>query len=123
MARSTCWTGPSLNCRCRDEPGGGLSAPGSWPHRRRADLKDGRPSGCGYGRPYPPGFPILMLGERAGPIDGPVLSYLLALEDFDARFPGFAHDIHGVERDERGVFSIECLTEERRETRGPVQSS
>jgi arginine decarboxylase len=62
--------------------------------------------------PYPPGIPILMPGERAGTIEGPVLSYLLALEEFDARFPGFAHDIHGVERDEHGVFSIECLTKE-----------
>ncbi len=62
--------------------------------------------------PYPPGIPMLMPGGRAGSIDGPVLSYLLALEDFDAKFPGFAHDIHGVEREERGVFSIECLTEE-----------
>jgi arginine decarboxylase len=64
--------------------------------------------------PYPPGIPILMPGERAGAIDAPVLSYLLALEDFDAKFPGFAHDIHGVERDDNGVFSVECLTEEAR---------
>lgn len=59
--------------------------------------------------PYPPGIPILMPGERAGTADGAVLRYLLALEAFDARFPGFAHDIHGVERDEHGAFSIECL--------------
>ena len=59
-------------------------------------------------------FPILMPGERAGALDGPVLSYLLALEAFDLKFPGFAHDIHGVERDERGIFSVECLNE------GPV---
>jgi arginine decarboxylase len=64
--------------------------------------------------PYPPGIPILMPGERAGALDGPVLSYLLALEAFDLKFPGFAHDIHGVERDERGIFSVECLNE------GPV---
>ena len=62
--------------------------------------------------PYPPGIPILMPGERAGALDGPVLSYLLALEDFDVKFPGFAHDIHGVERDEHGIFSIECLSDE-----------
>ena len=62
--------------------------------------------------PYPPGIPILMPGERAGALDGPVLSYLLALEDFDAKFPGFAHDIHGIERDEHGIFSIECLSDE-----------
>ena len=62
--------------------------------------------------PYPPGIPILMPGERAGAIDGPVLSYLLALEDFDAKFPGFVHDIHGVQRDEHGIFAIECVSEE-----------
>ena len=54
--------------------------------------------------PYPPGIPILMPGERAGATDGPVLSYLLALEDFDAKFPGFAHDVHGVEHDERHLL-------------------
>lgn len=59
--------------------------------------------------PYPPGIPILMPGERAGAADGPVLQYLLALQAFDARFPGFAHDIHGVERDPQGIFRIECL--------------
>jgi arginine decarboxylase len=59
--------------------------------------------------PYPPGIPILMPGERAGAADGPVLQYLLALQAFDARFPGFAHDIHGVERDPQGTFRIECL--------------
>jgi arginine decarboxylase len=61
--------------------------------------------------PYPPGIPILMPGECAGDLDGPILQYLLALEEFDIKFPGFAHDIHGVERDEGGAFSIECLVE------------
>jgi arginine decarboxylase len=59
--------------------------------------------------PYPPGIPVLMPGERAGTSEGPVLRYLLALQALDARFPGFTHDVHGVERDERGVMSIECL--------------
>jgi arginine decarboxylase len=59
--------------------------------------------------PYPPGIPILMPGENAGPIDGPILRYLLALEKFDRKFPGFSHDIHGVERDEDGYYIIECL--------------
>ncbi|MGA2530762.1 MAG: Orn/Lys/Arg decarboxylase N-terminal domain-containing protein [Acidimicrobiales bacterium] len=63
--------------------------------------------------PYPPGIPILMPGERVGAIDAPVLSYLLALEDFDTKFPGFSHDIHGVERNESGIFSIECLIEDK----------
>lgn len=47
--------------------------------------------------PYPPGIPLLMPGENAGPADGPVLGYLKALEAYDLRFPGFAHDTHGVE--------------------------
>jgi arginine decarboxylase len=62
--------------------------------------------------PYPPGIPILMPGESAGPADGPLLSYLAALEAFDRRFPGFEHDIHGVERDAGGSYAIECLTRE-----------
>jgi hypothetical protein len=47
--------------------------------------------------PYPPGIPILMPGESSGPADGPLLQYLSALEAFDKRFPGFEHDIHGVQ--------------------------
>jgi arginine decarboxylase len=62
--------------------------------------------------PYPPGIPILMPGESAGAADGPLLEYLAALETFDKRFPGFEHDIHGVERDTDGNYAIECLTRE-----------
>jgi arginine decarboxylase len=62
--------------------------------------------------PYPPGIPILMPGESAGPADGPLLEYLAALEVFDKGFPGFEHDIHGVERDTAGNYAIECLTRE-----------
>ena len=58
--------------------------------------------------PYPPGIPLLMPGENAGPRDGPVLGYLKALEAFDQRCPGFAHDIHGVELVE-GRYRILCL--------------
>lgn len=47
--------------------------------------------------PYPPGIPLLMPGENAGGVGGAIVGYLKALESFDARFPGFAHDIHGVE--------------------------
>jgi arginine decarboxylase len=60
--------------------------------------------------PYPPGIPILMPGESAGAVDGPILQYLIALQEFDKKFPGFAHDIHGVERDEFGEFFIECVS-------------
>lgn len=47
--------------------------------------------------PYPPGIPLLMPGENAGPADGPIVGYLQALESFDRVFPGFTHDTHGVE--------------------------
>ncbi|MDE2240574.1 MAG: arginine decarboxylase, partial [Rhodospirillales bacterium] len=56
--------------------------------------------------PYPPGIPLLMPGENFGTIDGPVLRYLSALEDFDKRFPGFAHDTHGVEPSEAGYQAL-----------------
>ena len=59
--------------------------------------------------PYPPGIPILMPGESVGAADGPLLSYLRALECFDRRFPDFEHDIHGVERDADGGYLVECL--------------
>ena len=62
--------------------------------------------------PYPPGIPILMPGERVGAPDGPFVRYLLALEDFDRRFPGFEHDIHGIERDADGNYQLECVKED-----------
>lgn len=58
--------------------------------------------------PYPPGIPLLMPGENAGPSDGPLLSYLKALESFDRSFPGFTHDTHGIEAEE-GVYHLYCL--------------
>ena len=58
--------------------------------------------------PYPPGIPLLMPGENAGPADGPLLGYLKALEAFDAEIPGFAHDIHGVEVVD-GRYRVLCV--------------
>jgi len=58
--------------------------------------------------PYPPGIPMLMPGENAGPADGPYLSYLRALRDWDARFPGFGHDTHGIEI-RGGKYFMQCL--------------
>ena len=58
--------------------------------------------------PYPPGIPLLMPGENAGPSDGPFLAYLKALEAFDQRFPGFAHDTHGVEVED-GKYRVLCI--------------
>jgi lysine decarboxylase/arginine decarboxylase len=60
--------------------------------------------------PYPPGIPILAPGERTGKLNGPILRYLTALQDFDNRFPGFAHDIHGVEN-VNGEYRMYCVKE------------
>jgi arginine/lysine/ornithine decarboxylase len=58
--------------------------------------------------PYPPGIPLLMPGEDAGPADGPILGYLRSLEAIDRRFPGFGHDTHGVEN-HAGIYRLQCL--------------
>jgi arginine decarboxylase len=58
--------------------------------------------------PYPPGIPMLMPGESTGPQNGPYLGYLRALAEWDARFPGFGHDTHGVENRD-GVYYVQCL--------------
>ena len=58
--------------------------------------------------PYPPGIPMLMPGEATGPADGPYLGYMKALASWDARFPGFGHDTHGVENRD-GVHYVQCL--------------
>jgi arginine decarboxylase len=58
--------------------------------------------------PYPPGIPMLMPGESTGADDGPYLGYLRALAKWDARFPGFGHDTHGVENRD-GKQYVQCL--------------
>jgi arginine decarboxylase len=63
--------------------------------------------------PYPPGIPLLMPGENAGPAAGPLLGYLQALQAFDRRFPGFGHDTHGVEVVD-GAYQAYCIKATRR---------
>ena len=60
--------------------------------------------------PYPPGIPILAPGEAAGKKEGPIIQYLLVLQEFDKKFPGFSHDIHGVEC-VNGEYKIYCTKE------------
>ncbi|MFN7778472.1 MAG: Orn/Lys/Arg decarboxylase N-terminal domain-containing protein [Betaproteobacteria bacterium] len=43
--------------------------------------------------PYPPGIPLLIPGER---INARIVDYLRFARDFNARFPGFESDIHGL---------------------------
>lgn len=57
--------------------------------------------------PYPPGIPLLTPGERTGKRSGSVLQYLIALQDFDNAFPGFSHDIHGIENVD-GKYMMYC---------------
>ncbi|MCY1537413.1 Constitutive lysine decarboxylase [compost metagenome] len=52
--------------------------------------------------PYPPGIPLMMPGEKAGADKKAIVDYLLAMELFDGRFPGFGHDNHGVEVERDG---------------------
>jgi arginine/lysine/ornithine decarboxylase len=59
--------------------------------------------------PYPPGIPLLMPGEAVGRNDGPALRYLGALEAFDRQFPGFTHDIHGIEVKDGRYYAL-CMT-------------
>ena len=58
--------------------------------------------------PYPPGIPMLMPGENVGDADSPYLGYLRALQAWDRRFPGFAHETHGVENTD-GTYRVCCL--------------
>jgi ornithine decarboxylase/arginine decarboxylase len=48
--------------------------------------------------PYPPGIPLLIPGER---FNKKIVDYLRFTRAFNAAFPGFDTDVHGlVERDE-----------------------
>jgi arginine decarboxylase len=43
--------------------------------------------------PYPPGIPLLIPGER---FNRKIVEYLKFTREFNARFPGFATDVHGL---------------------------
>ena len=60
-------------------------------------------------QPYPPGIPILLPGEDAGPADGPFLSYLRMLEAWDAAFPGFEHEVEGTQH-VGGSYAAYCIS-------------
>ncbi len=58
--------------------------------------------------PYPPGIPILMPGEVLEK-GNPQIKFLLKLEQFNGRFPGFEREIHGIEIDKDGSFCIRVI--------------
>ena len=62
--------------------------------------------------PYPPGIPLVMPGEKMYGGTEPIIHYLLALQTFGQRFPGFEHELQGVEIDEQGVYWVRCIKED-----------
>jgi arginine/lysine/ornithine decarboxylase len=60
--------------------------------------------------PYPPGIPLLIPGER---FNKKIVEYLKFTRAFNAKFPGFATDVHGLveERGEDGKSSyfVDCV--------------
>ncbi len=60
--------------------------------------------------PYPPGIPLLIPGER---FNRKIVSYLQFTREFNAAFPGFDTDVHGLVDDEgEGTarrYSVDCV--------------
>jgi arginine decarboxylase len=60
--------------------------------------------------PYPPGIPLLIPGER---FNRRIVEYLRFAQDFNAKFPGFDTDVHGlVENDTEGFrrsYYVDCV--------------
>ena len=64
--------------------------------------------------PYPPGIPVMMGGETVRGAGESIAESLLALEEFENRFPGYSGDIHGITREKRNnrqVFRTLCIKE------------
>ena len=59
--------------------------------------------------PYPPGIPLLIPGERVNAI---IVKYLQFAREFNARYPGFETDIHGLveqEKDGKIEYFVDCV--------------
>ncbi|MFT3665668.1 Orn/Lys/Arg decarboxylase N-terminal domain-containing protein [Piscinibacter sp.] len=62
--------------------------------------------------PYPPGIPLLIPGER---FNRKIVDYLKFTREFNAAFPGFTTDVHGLVADEDGVpgapkrYYVDCV--------------
>lgn len=61
--------------------------------------------------PYPPGIPVLMPGERLDSSAQAILDYLLALQGFGQKFPGFEHELQGVEIKDDGSYWVRAIVE------------
>jgi arginine decarboxylase len=56
--------------------------------------------------PYPPGIPLLIPGER---FNAAICNYLKFARAFNARFPGFETDIHGLVKGADGGYYVDCV--------------
>jgi arginine decarboxylase len=56
--------------------------------------------------PYPPGIPLLIPGER---FNATIVRYLRFARDFNAAFPGFETDIHGLVKGKDGRYYVDCV--------------
>ena len=56
--------------------------------------------------PYPPGIPLLIPGER---FNKTIVRYLEFAREFNARFPGFETDIHGLVKENGGGYYVDCV--------------
>ena len=63
--------------------------------------------------PYPPGIPLLIPGER---FNKKIVDYLKFTREFNAKFPGFATDVHGLVEtkgeDGRSSYFVDCVASE-----------
>ena len=62
--------------------------------------------------PYPPGIPLLIPGER---FNRRIVDYLRFTRDFNAQFPGFNTDVHGLveeHTESSGMrYYVDCVKE------------
>ncbi|MGE0310474.1 MAG: Orn/Lys/Arg decarboxylase N-terminal domain-containing protein [Lautropia sp.] len=59
--------------------------------------------------PYPPGIPLLIPGER---FNKTIVEYLKFARSFNARFPGFDTDVHGLVAESRNgetAYFVDCV--------------
>jgi arginine decarboxylase len=56
--------------------------------------------------PYPPGIPLLIPGER---FNKTICNYLKFAREFNAAFPGFETDVHGLVKGGDGTYYVDCV--------------
>jgi arginine decarboxylase len=56
--------------------------------------------------PYPPGIPLLIPGER---FNATIVRYLQFAREFNAKFPGFETDIHGLVKENGNGYYVDCV--------------